>query len=156
MIGGAAIGRMSPWSTTDAVRCAGLVAAGAVLTGVGWWRTADEASWDHQVTPVAIALVGFGLAAFGVVSWLLRARAVLMDRRGVLLSDERLAAHGFVPTVEPGVGGAAGASTSVVAHRDEGRFHRPGCALASGRGWSTFARAELADEGRLPCGICRP
>jgi hypothetical protein len=155
VIGGAALGRLSPWSAIDAARCAALVAAGAVVTGVGWWRTAGEAAWDHQITPVAIALSGFGIAAFGVVSWLLRARAVLLDRRAALLSDERLATRGSVRPDERDLS-RFGAATTVVAHRTDGRFHRPGCSLAAGRSWSTLDRAELEDEGRSPCGICRP
>jgi hypothetical protein len=156
MTAGAVVRRVSPWSTTDGLRAAAVVAVGVGVTVVGWWRTADEASWDRQVTPVGIALVGFGLAAFGVVSWLVGARSTLAERRGALLSDDALAARLGRSLVEPDVDEGVDASARVVAHPTEGRFHRPTCALAASRGWSTSDRAELVGDGRLPCGICRP
>jgi hypothetical protein len=146
---GAALRGLSPWSPAEGMRAGVVVAAGIIVLVIGWWRTADEASWAHQVTPVGIALSGFILAAFGAVSWLVRGRSAIVDRRAALLVVAEPA-----PVTADAVGHAADAA--VVGHPSEGRFHRPGCVLVSGRGWSRLDRAALVAADRLPCGVCRP
>jgi hypothetical protein len=132
----------SPWSPAEAARWAavGLAAHATVL--IAWWLVHREASFDHQVRWVALGVAGFIVAAYGDVSWLLRARGMILDRRRTLLPDPTIASAPISLV------------TTVVAGPDLGLFHRPDCALARGKGWPALARTEVA--GRRPCGVCEP
>ncbi len=154
-----ALRRLSPWSPAESRRLLALVLVGLVVVGVAWWITSREAAWDSQTDGMLIAVAGAMIAAYGATSWLLRARAVCAARRRVMFSlvpgmsdldaevvNGRAAASALVAE-------EAGPAEHVVAHPEQGRFHRPGCALASGD-WPVLPRAEVAD--RQACGVCQP
>ncbi len=151
----AVLRRLSPWSPAESRRLLVLLVVGLVVVGVAWWITSREAAWDEQTDGMLIAVVGAMVALYGVTSWLLRARAVCAARRRVMFA----VVPGFA---ELGNGRAAaavvvaedaGPAEHVVAHPEQGRFHRIGCALASAD-WPARPRAELAD--RPACGVCAP
>ena len=130
-----------------------LVAMGLVVVGVAWWITSREAAWDEQTDGMVIAVAGAMVAAYGVTSWLLRARALCAARRRVMFAVVGDVGTGResarVARTEP-----EGPADHVVAHPEHGRYHRPTCALAVGHDWPTHHRDEVAD--RRACGVCRP
>lgn len=148
----AVLRRLSPWSPAESRRLLVLVVVGFVVVAFAWWSTSREAAWDAQTDGLVIAVVGAMIAAYGVTSWLLRARAVCAARRRVMFA--------VLGDVGPGraapalrIDETAAPAVFVVAHPERGRYHRPGCALAAAD-WPNVARAALAD--RRPCGVCNP
>jgi hypothetical protein len=146
-----ALRRLSPWSPVESRRLLLLVAGGLVVVAIAWWIVSREAAWDDQTGGMVIAVAGALLAAYGVTSWLLRARTACAARRRVLFAGLGDVGEG---RAAPAVASAAVTPAAwVVAHPDQGRYHRPECALAA-PDWPAFGRAEVAD--RRPCGVCEP
>ena len=147
----AALRRLSPWSPAESRRLLLLVAAGLVVVAIAWWVVSREAAWDDQTNGMVIAVAGALVAAYGVTSWLLRARSACAARRRVMFAvlgdvgSGREAPRATVQVLVP--------AAWVVAHPSQGRYHRAECALAAA-GWPAFARADVAD--REPCGVCAP
>ncbi len=152
-----ALRRLSPWSPVESRRVLLLVVVGLVVVGFAWWNTSREAAWDQQTDGMVVAVVGAMIAAYGVTSWLLRARAVCGARRRGMFAVLGDVGSGREAVRAVAVDDATGPADPVTAHPEQGRYHRPGCALASGD-WPTFSRvaltAELAD--RQGCGVCGP
>jgi hypothetical protein len=123
-----------------------LVLAGLVVVVVAFEIVSRQAAWDDQTNGMVLAVAGAMLAAYGVTSWLVRARSLCASRRGRMFAvlDDPAA----VPDEK------TGPALWVVAHPDSGRYHRPDCALAAGQGWPAFRRADVDD--RRPCGVCAP
>jgi hypothetical protein len=141
----AALRAWSPWSPADAVRWLVIGLLGHILAVVAWFLAANEDTLDGQVPWVSLAVAGFALAAYADLTWLLQARFAIVQRRVRLLP-------GDVP--RPPV--AAVADGTIVGGPGLVRFHRPSCPLAAGRAWPTLARHDAVDEGRRPCGVCKP
>ena len=150
-----ALRRLSPWSPAESRRLLLLVVAGLVVVGLAWWITSREAAWDEQTDGMVIAIAGAMIAAYGVTSWLLRARAVCAARRRVMFAlVPGFAELGSGRAATPvAIAGETGPAEHVAVHPEQGRFHRPGCALAPGD-WPVLPRAAVAD--RRPCGVCAP
>lgn len=148
--------RLSPWSPVESRRLLLLVGVGLVVVAVAWWFTSRESAWDAQTDSLTLAVAGALVAAYGVTSWLLRARAVCAARRRVLFA----AVPGFADVGNGRDAPVQGShpvvtepASHVTAHPEQGRYHRPDCALAAAD-WPVRPRAELAD--RQPCGVCGP
>jgi hypothetical protein len=135
----------SPWGPAESVRWVAIAVVGNLTCVVAWWLAHREAAFDHQVRWVAVAIAGFIVAAYGDVSWLLRARWTVIQRRSILLPDDVAVAEGAVAV--------AGA---VLAGPGLDRFHRPACPLAKGRPWPSVDRSAAVAAGQRPCGICNP
>jgi uncharacterized membrane protein YeaQ/YmgE (transglycosylase-associated protein family) len=148
--------RLSPWSPAESRRLLLLVVVGLVVVTMSWWIVSREAAWGDQTNGMVLGVAGAMVAAYGVSSWLLRARALFLRHRAAVfariegadavLRSGRVAARAEPVTVE--------SFEVVVAHPTQGRFHRPGCALTQGQGWPAVRREDLVD--RRPCGVCRP
>lgn len=138
---------VSPWSGADAVRWfALLVVAHAVwAAGVLLPTTGDE--FNDRITPVNLAVVGFIIAAYADVSWLVGGRARIVRRRRALLPDLTLAA----PPSAPGQG-----EGQLVAGPHLDLFHRSTCALVRGTTWPAITREGALEELRRPCQVCSP
>jgi hypothetical protein len=137
---------VSPWSTTEGVRWAALVVAGGVIAALGSWMAARRADFDDQLWPTTITAVGLIVLAYGNITWLVRGRRTMLDRRRSAIAD--LAAR--VP------GAVLPPAEIVVAGRGRTSFHRPDCAFAAGRSWPTSSRKAAEAKGRTPCRVCRP
>ncbi|GAA0617651.1 hypothetical protein GCM10009547_19910 [Sporichthya brevicatena] len=148
----AVLRRLSPWSPAESRRLLLLVGAGLVVVAVAWWIVSREAAWSEQTDAMGLAVIGAMVAAYGVTSWLLRARAVCTARRNAMFAV--LGDVGPGRTAAPIVVIDEGPAEFVVAHPEQGRYHRPDCALAAGTNWPTVPRVELAD--RQACGVCTP
>jgi hypothetical protein len=139
---------MSPWAPAETVRLAAVSALGVLLVGLAWWAAHREAAFGRQVRWATVAASGLVIAGFGIVSWLMRARWTIMQRRESLVPD-RIARRVRDP-------GDTYATSNVVVGPGSHLFHRHGCALTAGRGWGTVARLSALAEDRQPCGVCRP
>jgi hypothetical protein len=139
---------MSPWAPAETVRLAAVSALGVMLVGLAWWAAHREVALGRQVRWATVAASGLVIAGFGIVSWLMRARWTIMQRRESLVPG----------TLVRGVrdSGEACATSNVVVGPGSHLFHRHGCPLTAARGWGTVARASALAEDRRPCGVCRP
>ncbi|HVX18744.1 MAG TPA: hypothetical protein VHA73_11990 [Acidimicrobiales bacterium] len=171
----------SPWAPGEALRW--LVVA---LAGHGLWLAAlllarYEASFGGQIKWAILAVGGLLLAAYGHLTWLLRGRYAIGQRRVLLLPDDgnflaglgasapapavaaaptpsgaAVAVAGRGPAAEDTQAGAGARGGLVVAGAGLRRFHRPECALASAKGWPTIERDAALSAGQEPCGVCQP
>jgi len=160
----------SLWRPEDLLRWAVAVGLGGIVVAVSWYICAGEVSFGSQVGPTDAAVAGLLVAGMGNVSWLLKGRRALGERRRALLPDVSL-----VSDATSGAGGKAPQSEEVAQTDPRGldpvlnelelcvggegmeRFHRPECALTSGRhDWKALSRGEHEAAGRRPCGVCRP
>jgi hypothetical protein len=139
---------MSPWAPAETLRLAAVSALGVLLVGLAWWAARREAAFGRQVRWATVAVSGLVIAGFAIVSWLMRARWTIMQRRESLVPDK------LVRRVrDPG---DAHAPPNVVIGPGSHLFHRRECPLTAGRGWETVARSRALAEDRRPCGVCRP
>jgi hypothetical protein len=136
------------------MRWALAVGVGGLVVVVSWYVCSGDASFSKQVGPADAALGGLVLAGLGNAMWLLRGRRALGERRRALLPDVAAAAEpvGRVTRVS---GVEARPDELLVAGEGMVLFHRPDCALATGRAWRTMTRAEHENAGRHPCGVCQ-
>jgi hypothetical protein len=126
------------------VRLVTVSLVGLIAIVVGWFGAAHEPSFHGQTRWMVVAVAGFVVMGYSAVSWLMRARSSVLQRRHHLLP---LPATFAVPAVDAGL---------IVVAPVPGRYHRPGCALASGRDWPSLWRADVDLADRSPCGVCRP
>ncbi len=134
----------TPWTRTDAVTSAVLMAVGVLVLSAGWWEVSDRASMESQIPAFNIAVLGLVLIGAGQGLWFLRGRRACSDRRRLLLGAD-----------------AAPVRSAVVEDVDsfpgtERFYHRPECAMASDRSWTPTSRAAHEQAGRTPCGVCAP
>ncbi|WP_019875971.1 hypothetical protein [Sporichthya polymorpha] len=148
----AVLRRLSPWSPVESRRLLLLVGVGLLVVAVAWWIVSREAAWNDQTDAMGLAVLGAMVAAYGVTSWLLRARAVCNARRNAMFAV--IGDVGPGRTAAPPAVTEEGPAEEVVAHPEQGRYHRPSCALAAGTNWPLVPRATLID--RQPCGVCDP
>jgi hypothetical protein len=140
--------RWSPWSPAESLRWAALGVFGLAAWIVAWWSAAHKASFNDQIPWATVAVAGFILVAYADVTWLLRARNAIVQRREALLPADPPSLATVVPL--------AVASGSVVGGPGLDRFHRADCPLAAGKGWPTIDVDAARGEGRRACGVCAP
>jgi hypothetical protein len=160
----------SLWRPEDLLRWGAAVGLGSIVVAVAWYICAGEVSFSSQVGPTDAAVAGLLVAGIGNVGWLLKGRRALGERRSALLPDVRV-----LDTVDQGARGSHRPSEEVAQTDPRGldlalgdmelcvggegmeRFHRPECALTTGRhDWKAMSRGEHEAAGRSPCGVCRP
>jgi hypothetical protein len=150
------------WDAEDLLRWAITTGLGGIVIVVAWYIAAGEATFGQQVGPLDAALAGLLLSGLGNLAWLLHGRRALGERRRLLLPDiteATAATDAHATDVGPLSTPTTAAAVEDVFLAGEGmeRFHRPDCALATGRtGWTTATRREHEGAGRRPCGVCRP
>jgi hypothetical protein len=141
-----AIARLSPWSGVESLRAMAFAGASAVIVSGAWLGAEREPSLRAQIPWVVVATAGFVVGSFGAVSWLLRARVAILTRRDEL----------FAFAMYPDAAVAATKPGAVVVGPRPGKYHRPACPLAVGRGWPSVAVPQAVGERREPCGVCAP
>lgn len=138
---------LSPWSSVESVRLVAVSLLGLAAVVVGWVGSAHEPSFHGQTRWMVAAVAGFVVMGYGAVSWLMRARSSVLQRRHLLLP---------LPVSTGVVGSVVAAADTIVVGPVPSRYHRPGCALVRGRDWACLPRAAVDLADRSPCGVCRP
>ena len=141
------------WGSEDLLRWVALSVAGLVMVVAGWYVSSGEGRFGRQVGMLDLAVAGVVVACVGHVVWVLEGRRAVGERRRALLG-EPLRSGGVGSEVDGRVAGCE--VDGLVAGVGTRLFHRAGCPLAEGRGWSVGSREELVGAGRVPCGVCRP
>ncbi|HEY1651506.1 MAG TPA: hypothetical protein VGG09_06450 [Acidimicrobiales bacterium] len=136
---------MSPWTRTDALIAAVVMAIGGVVCFAGWWEVSTRASMAEQIMPLDLAIVGLVVIGAGQVLWFLRGRRAVHTRRWLLLGTA--AAPRRAATVIAGDDRLAGT---------ERFYHRLDCPMVDDRPWGATSRAAHEASGRIPCGVCIP
>jgi hypothetical protein len=138
----------SPWSPGEGLQWGAILIVGHIVCLVAWWLVSREAGFQHQARWAALSMAGFVVVAYADVSWLLRARwAVLQRRRSLLPDEEPTTVTAFVAPTQEGI---------VVLGEGLDHFHRPDCPLAVGKNWPTYDRDRALAAGKRPCGMCEP
>ena len=135
----------SPWTRTDAVLTAAVIAVGCAVWAIGWYRVSGEGAFDSQIAPMNVATLGVAVAVAGQVLWFLSGRRAVDFRRRVLLGDDAALAQISAPAED---------LDSFVG--SERLYHRADCPMAQDRAWVPLSRAEQDQAGREPCGWCEP
>lgn len=145
------------WAKQDAVPCAILLTAGAVLWVIGWYNAAGEVSLDQQVVPLNLSVAGVLLATASFALWFLRGRRAIGARRRILIEARRSGLRTDA-VVEVASATLAPRSHSPVLVAGDGlsRFHRSDCPLAAGRDWPRASATQHQGAGRVACGVCSP
>jgi hypothetical protein len=137
----------SPWSPGEGLQWGAVLVVGHILCLVAWWLVSREAGFQHQARWAALSVAGFVVVAYADVSWLLRARwAVIQRRRSLLPDDPDKPVAVTVPAQSGGVLLGEGLD----------HFHRPDCPLAAGKNWPSHDRDGVLAAGKRPCGMCEP
>ncbi len=127
-----------------------LALLGAALFLAGQGMVGNETTYEDQVPGINLAIVGVVLAnaAGGLL--------LLAGRRSV--TGRRVAVLGAVPALRKKgvIVGSAANSGLLVGGDGRAHFHREDCAMAAGRAWPALDRAAHENDGRRPCGVCRP
>jgi hypothetical protein len=113
---------------------------------VGWWGAHDEVALDRQAPWISVAVVGAVVSAASCALWLLSFRRSVAARVLAVM-----AAVESIP--EPAVANADDGRRVRLRAGSPTLFHRPGCALVTGR-----AVRSLSDRSRgalRPCEACR-
>ena len=130
------------------------VTAAVSLIGCWYWAS-GEYTFDDQKTALNLAVVTVVVANLVGALLVIVGRRTVRVRRAKLLSDmpaalvrKAIAPHSSVvdPRDPAGLVGGAGLT----------RYHRSGCQLAQGRDWPEASQQTHEQEGRTPCGVCRP
>ncbi len=147
-------GPSTAWKGEDLLRLLATTGIGLALMVAAWWQAADEVLLEDQVGWANLSVGGALLASYGLVSWILRGRRAVGQRRVQLLGEA-------VVVDEPGPT-TSGDDTIVqhdgalVAVVDRRFFHRAGCPLTIDRPTEATSRDAHLAAGRDACGVCRP
>jgi hypothetical protein len=123
----------------------------AVVLIVCWYAVSGDYTFDDQKTALDLAIVAVVVTNLAGAAALISGRRAVALRRRQMLADmptRSLRSASLGPEVVDGTALIAGAGLT--------RYHRSTCQFAAGRGWPEASRAAHEQDGRTPCGACRP
>jgi hypothetical protein len=125
--------------------------AAAVLI-VCWYSAGGDYTFDSQKTAMNLAIVTVVVVNLAGGSLLLAGRRAVGNRRTQLLRDVPAAlSRGRI-----GSGADPSARALLVGGPGLTHYHRTNCQMATGRDWPDASRQTHEQDGRKPCGVCRP
>jgi ABC-type nickel/cobalt efflux system permease component RcnA len=140
----------APWTPAAVGFWAALSLLAAIVLLVCWYHASGQTQYNDQKSSINLAILAVVLIdAVGAFLCLTGRRAVGM-RRQLLLADIPVA------LLSRSVTKADGVLLTLVGGAGLKHFHRSDCALATGRDWAAADRSVHEQEGRTPCGVCRP
>jgi hypothetical protein len=137
---------LSPWSPAEALRWLVIGVGGILVWAIAWWFSHREAAFAHQLQWVTLGIAGFIVVAWADVTWLMKARSSIVERRKLLLAD----VVGAAAPLTEAYGGSLVAGPGLV------NFHRSDCVIAVGKNWPEVDRHGAAASGQRPCEMCNP
>jgi hypothetical protein len=142
-----------PWQPRPIAGWAiGTVAAAVVLTCC-WYSISGERTFDDQRSALDLAVMCVVAVNVAGAALLISGRRAVGVRSRLLLAglpDSQPARTAAEPLHDLSV------VTALVGGTGLTRYHRQGCQIATGRDWAQAPRATHEQEGRMPCGVCRP
>ncbi len=145
-----------PWTPQAVLAWAGLMLAATMVLIVCWYSASGAYTFDDQKTALNLAIVAVVVANLAGAALLVAGRRKVGSLRTKLLSDvptrgpawhiERSAADRDLPAAITVLIGGSGLT----------HYHRTGCQMSLGRDWPDATRAIHEQDGRKPCGVCRP
>lgn len=140
------------WGRRSRVVLAAGWSIGLLVVFLGWWGTSGEATVDDQYRWLSLGVAGMILCLVVSAGWVFTGLRAVGIRIRVAVP---LPSESPVPVVELRAVPAAVADV-LVAAAGMRYFHRPACHLAQGKAVRPGDRASHVQEGRSPCGVCRP
>jgi hypothetical protein len=137
--------RSGPWSSSQ---LAGLVAGNSLavlLAFVGWLRASGEGRAGDQIVWLNVSFAGVVVALVANGFFLARGRQTVRLATPVALT-------GSAPAAAAGTRRAG----RVVAVTGLKRYHRPECALVTGKTLDEAQADSFAGAGLIPCEVCEP
>jgi hypothetical protein len=127
----------------------------AVLLIVCWYSASGAYTFDDQKTALNLAVITV------VVTNLVGALLVIAGRRAVAVRRARLLCEMPTPlaretTVRLSSEADPRDAAVLVGGAGLTLYHRSGCQMAQGRDWPEASQQTHEQEGRRPCGVCRP
>lgn len=153
--------RTGPWSSSQFAALMGGNALAVLLAFVGWLRASSEGRADDQILWLNVSFAGVVLAIGVNGFFLARGRQTVRSAMPVALAGVHRSGAQFGSVGSPNGTGpvqSAGASRSgrFVAVAGLKRYHRPDCALVSGKAVEEALADSFAGAGRVPCEVCEP
>jgi hypothetical protein len=143
----------APWAPPIVLGWAGVTVAAAVVLIVSWYSASGDYTFDQQKTSLNVAILAVVLANVAGAAVLITGRRAVGLRRLQLLTDmpaslaRKQSAGAVLIELD---------STLLVGGAGLTHYHRMGCQMALGRDWLEATRVSHEEEGRRPCGVCRP
>ncbi|HEX3784235.1 MAG TPA: hypothetical protein VHX38_31645 [Pseudonocardiaceae bacterium] len=151
---GGALTAGAPWGPQILLSWAVLTLVGAVVLIVCWYSVSGDYTFDDQKTSLNLAILAVVPANLAGAALLITGRRAVGMRRTRLLCDmpqrtRRTSASTADRDLPVAIAVLIGGSGLT-------HYHRMGCQMALGRDWPEAPRHTHEQEGRRPCGVCRP
>lgn len=142
----------APWTFGDVRRLVVATGAAAMVGVAAWFLASGTSTITAQIAYANLSVVGLIIAGYANAIWLLRGARAVGERRQRLLEDiDGGPSLGHRPTATHADNGGP-----LVAGEGLRFYHRPDCAMASGRDVRSADRPQHEAAGLRPCGVCRP
>lgn len=145
---------LPPWNFGDQLRLGVTTLVGAVGLLVSWVLISGEPIWTSQIRWLAAGVTAIIVAGVGCGLWLLQGLRQVRERKRVILTH-MVALTTMVPLdLDDGTLDAAGRRRCTAPRMT--RYHRGACLLVQGKPVVWSSALEHEQDGREPCGVCKP
>lgn len=146
---------LAAWTSDAVVRLLTLNGLAVAALLICWYQTSGEVTAHEQLVWMNVGLAGLGLSGLANAAWLLRGRQAIGAARVAWLPDDAVRPRDPIPPATAPVE-ATITDVPVVIGRQMSRYHRPTCPLVAKRPLWAESRADLEQDGFVPCEVCRP
>lgn len=140
----------APWTPLAVLLWAAMSLLAGVLIFICWFYASGKTQYNDQKPALNLAVLGAIVATAGGAFVCLAGRRAVGLRRQALLADIPVA------LLSRSVAPLDIALLTLVGGAGLNRYHRSDCDLSTGRNWAPADREVHEQEGRTPCGVCRP
>ena len=152
----------APWAQPHVAVVGAANGLAIAMAALASWASGGTGSSNSQLRWSSVGLLGVVVALAGNTWFLARGRSAVRTAHRKVLSVPGLASF----TVDASAAASANGhdvaprpmamSHVLVAVPGTSRYHRPSCALATGKYVTEAARSDHDQEGRRPCEVCEP
>ena len=148
--------RTGPWSSAQFAALVAGNALAVVLAFVGWLRASGEGQAGDQIIWLNVSFAGVVLAIGANGFFLARGRQTVRAAMPVALAGTARSTADSTPVASSNGSGHLSRSGRSVAVVGLKRYHRPECALVTGKATEEAQADSFAGAGRTPCEVCQP